>query len=437
MIGTASPCPAELGFRPLRAPLAHLHALPAYPLASHGDVKHRAYPHIASRPHQRRTGLPRSLSARLRALAPDEELGVFLEELAEAVGGETGRGCGGADAARFEAGLPLEPDPARPASQALVQALVHDFRRRQRQASMIVAGCVATSFVLTMVGIAALATFARPAPAEAEPASKGANTVVSHEKAKPAKLILAKAAMVSEPLPLEDQPSSQPKPKSEGAGAGIPKLILVQAGRPLDLAPLLSQRAARYVLFRGLPADATLSAGQRNPSGAWLVKDRDMEHLTLSMASTAGGDYPIEIYALGAASAPQARQRFVFRVAAGPTGGLAGGATSALFSMALLGTAPHQPAPSHASPLMDRAMHLLGEGDIAGARLLFMHLAEQGESDAAYELARTFDGEVLAELGVTGVGPDRTRAVGWYERASESGNAKAAERLKILASLSD
>jgi TPR repeat protein len=86
---------------------------------------------------------------------------------------------------------------------------------------------------------------------------------------------------------------------------------------------------------------------------------------------------------------------------------------------------------------MARAMRLLGEGDIAGARLLLMHLAEQGEADAAYELARTFDAEYLAELGARGVGPDKTRAVGWYEWASESGSVKAAERLKILASLSD
>jgi len=74
---------------------------------------------------------------------------------------------------------------------------------------------------------------------------------------------------------------------------------------------------------------------------------------------------------------------------------------------------------------------------IAGARLLLMHLAEHGESDAAYQLARTFDAEYLTETGALGVGPDKTRAVGWYERASETGSAKAAERLKILASLSD
>jgi hypothetical protein len=306
---------------------------------------------------------------------------------------------------------------------------------------MIVAGCVATSFVLAVVGIAALASFVKPAPAEAEPVIKSSNSDVFQQDAEPAKLILAKAAPFTDRLPVEEEDTASlvpdlgaPPPSAVNAA---PQLIVVQAGRPLELAPLLSQRQARYVLLRGLPNEATLSAGQRNPSGAWLVKDKDVDRLTVTMQSTASGDYPIEVYALGASSAPQARQRLVFRVAAGPTLGVATGASGVLFNMALLGMAPEQPAATKASPLMTRAMRLLGEGDIAGARLLFMHLAEQGEGEAAYELARTFDGEVLSELGARGVGADRTRAVGWYERASETGNAKAAERLKILASLSD
>jgi hypothetical protein len=448
MIGSTTPCPAGSGFRPLRAPLAHLHAAPARPAAILGEVQQRDYPQIESQPHSRREAfaiaLPRSLAARLRALAPDDkELGLFLEDLALAVRAETGNGYDVSDSARFEAGLPLEPQVASPAPQAHMQALVHDFRRRQRQASMIVAGCVATSFVLAVVGIAALASFVKPAPAEAEPVIKSSNSVFFQQDAEPAKLILAKAAPFTDRLPVEEEaeetasldPHLGAPPASPVRAA--PQLIMVQAGRPLDLAPLLSQRQARYVLFRGLPNEATLSAGQRNPSGAWLVKDKDVDRLTLTMQRTASGDYPIEVYALGASSAPQARQRLVFRVAAGPTLGAATGASGVLFNMALLGMAPEQPAATKASPLMTRAMRLLGEGDIAGARLLFMHLAEQGESEAAYELARTFDGEVLSELGARGVGADRTRAVGWYERASETGNAKAAERLKILASLSD
>jgi hypothetical protein len=449
MIGSTAPCPAEPGLQPLRQPLARDYLEAARPAAIPGvrwDAIHRStFPYIETPQYTRRIAsgmaLPRSLAARLHTLAPDDEdLGVFLEDLALAVRVETGSGYDLSDSEAFEAGLPLEP---RAAPQAHMQVLVHDFRRRQRQASMLVAGCVATSIVLTVLGIAALASFAKPSPADADPLVKNSNSVVWRESQDAAlpKLILAKAAPFTEPAPVEEEASSplpQPVTGSSSAANTAPQLIMVQAGRTLELAPLLTQRQARYILVRGLPSEAKLSAGQRNPSGAWLVKDKDADHLTLSIGGTASGDYPVEVYALGASSAPQARQRLVFRVAAGPTLASATGASGTLFNMALGTAAPAQPgAAAETSPLMARAMRLLGEGDIAGARLLFMHLAEQGESDAAYELARTFDAEVLTELGARGVGPDRTRAVGWYEWASETGSVKAAERLKILASLSD
>jgi hypothetical protein len=448
MIGSAAPCTAEPGLQPLRQPLTRDYLEAASPAAIPGvrwDAIHRStYPYIETPKFTRRlaTGmaLPRSLAARLRTLAPDdEELGNFLEDLALAVRGETGLGYDVSDSEAFAAGLPLEP---RPAPQAHMQALVHDFHRRQRQASMLVAGCVATSFVLTVVGIAALVGFSRPAASEGDSLVKTSNSVVWHESQEvaPPKLILAKAAPFTEPAPVEDEtPSASPEPGSGASSAAntAPQLVMVQPGRTLELAPLLTQRDARYILLRGLPREATLSAGQRNPSGAWLVKDKDAERLTLSIAGAVSGDYPVEIYALGAASAPQARQRLVFRVAAGPTLASATGAPATLFDATPGDAAPATPAASEISLLMGRARDLLAQGDIAGARLLYTHLAEQGDSEAAYELARTFDAEVLTELGARGVGPDKTRAVSWYEWASESGSVKAAERLKILASLSD
>ena len=448
MIGSAAPCRAEPGLQPLRQLLARAYLEADRPAAIPGvrwDAIHRStFPYIETPQYTRRIArgmaLPRSLAARLRTLVPDdEELGTFLEDLALAVRAETGSGYDLSDSEAFEAGLPLEP---KPAPQAHMQALVHDFRRRQRQASILVAGCVATSIVLTVVGIAALASFAKPSPADADPLVKSSSSVVWHgsqDFALP-KLILAKAAPFTEPAPVEEEASSaapEPVTASSSAANTPPQLIMVQAGRPLELAPLLTQRQARYVLVRGLPSEAKLSAGQRNPSGAWLVKERDAGHLTLSIGGAASGDYPVEVYALGAASAPQARQRLVFRVAAGPTLASAAGAPGTLFNAAQAPAQAQPAAAAPASPLMTRAIRLLGEGDIAGARLLLMHLAEQGEADAAYELARTFDAEYLAELGARGVGPDKTRAVGWYEWASESGSVKAAERLKILASLSD
>jgi hypothetical protein len=425
MIGSAAPCTAEPGLQPLRQPLTRDYLEAASPAAIPGvrwDAIHRStYPYIETPKFTRRQApalaLPRSLAVR----------------------GETGLGYDVSDSEAFAAGLPLEP---RPAPQAHMQALVHDFHRRQRQASMLVAGCVATSFVLTVVGIAALVGFSRPAASEGDSLVKTSNSVVWHESQEvaPPKLILAKAAPFTEPAPVEDEtPSAPPEPGSGASSAAntAPQLVMVQPGRTLELAPLLTQRDARYILLRGLPREATLSAGQRNPSGAWLVKDKDAERLTLSIAGAVSGDYPVEVYALGAASAPQARQRLVFRVAAGPTLASATGAPATLFDAPPGDVAPATPAASETSLLMGRARDLLAQGDIAGARLLYTHLAEQGDSEAAYELARTFDAEVLTELGARGVGPDKTRAVSWYEWASESGSVKAAERLKILASLSD
>ena len=103
MIGSATPCMAELGSRPLRAPLAHSHAQASQ---AKGEAHRRAYPQIEMQPHLRRPTLPRSLRARLRALAPDDkELGLFLEDLALAVRAESGKGYDLSDADRFEAGL--------------------------------------------------------------------------------------------------------------------------------------------------------------------------------------------------------------------------------------------------------------------------------------------------------------------------------------------
>jgi len=398
--------------------------------------------------------LPRSLGARLKALAADnEELASFLDDLASAVRPEEGRGLGASDSEAFAAGLPLEPKAASPVPQAHVQALVHDFRRRQRQASMLVVGCVATTFVLTLAGIAALASFAGRAPTGAEPPSKNSTSVVWQrpqlDNPPPTKLIPISATLdraeKSEPLLVPSQAAtsetaSSPEAELHGSGGAVPQLILVQADRPLALAPLLSPRPARYVLLRGLPPEAKLSAGQRNPTGAWLVKDKDLGQLTLSIDGAAGGDYPVEIYALGAGSLPQGRQRFVFRVegAPGKTAALERNWAAPLRQMALTDQGQPQAAVTAApSPLMARAMRLLGGGDIAAARLLFQRLADQGEGEAAYELARTFDAQALNELGARGIGADRARALSWYERASETGSNKAAERLKTLASLTD
>ena len=154
---------------------------------------------------------------------------------------------------------------------------------------MIVAGCVATSFVLAVVGIAALASFVKPAPADAEPMIKSSNADVLQPSAEPAKLILAKAAPFTDRLPVRTRTPASLDPILARSGIRSQRRAAADHGAgwtPARLTPLLSQRQARYVLLRGLPNEATLSAGQRNPSGAWLVKDKDVDRLTVTMWST-------------------------------------------------------------------------------------------------------------------------------------------------------
>ena len=355
------------------------------------------------------------------------------------------------------ASLDRERDEVAP--QAVVRALVRDFHRRQRQASFLVAGCLGTACVLTVGGIAILASLVTPAPRET-PASTPAPA--------PATSIAWQVPGVDSALPAPRNPETanrarktgplliQAKAEMDIVGGGLlqqaawrapretpPTAVIFASGdRPLALAPLLSQRQARYLMLRGLPAEAELSSGTRNKSGAWVVKTRDLADLSLSVQTAAAGDYPIEIYSLNSGNAPQGRQIFLLRVGS-PSGASAAAGLNiswpaVLLDMAMMTLA----AEGHSvhdglSPLFARAERLLTEGDIAGARLILHHLAENGEADAAYELARTFDPAVLEELGVRGIEGDRKNAVGWYQRASRTGNAKANERLNILASLSD
>ena len=455
MIGSTPPWDGDPGSQPRRPPSARVRSgfssSAAIAAKRWGPSKGSPSPRIEAAMSEalREATFPRSLTAHLKALASDnDELASFLGDLASAVRPEYDIGLDVSDSEAFAAGLPLEPRASRPASQAHVQALVHAFHRRQRQASMLVAGCVATSFVLTLVGIATLASFAGRSPTDAEPVSKN-STSVAWQRPQPATppimlilasatpdragLVRARAATGNAETPLDAGATPQESNNS------VPKLVLMPAGRPLALSSLLSQRQARYVLLRGLPSEAMLSAGQRNPSGAWIVKDKDLGQLTLSIEGNAGGDYPVEVYALGAGSLPQGRQRLVFRVqpARGQPAALDTNWAAPLRQMALTSAGrPEAAVTIDPSPLMARAMRLLGEGDIAAARLLFECLADLEQGDAAYGLGRTFDPQALAELGARGMGADRT-ALNWYEYASETRSSMATERLKILASLSD
>jgi hypothetical protein len=333
-------------------------------------------------------------------------------------------------------------------TQLQLQGLVQAFYRRQRQASLLVACSVATAVALTFGGLVLLFSVTDRAPAKHEDAPRDVTSIAHAER---------RAAVTPPPFQhisvRTNQPAKAPlliRAKAGGeaqafdeAAPPTAQMILINTGRPLALAPLLPLGSARYLLLRGLPEEAKLSAGRQTGSGTWMVKGADVPDLTLTVGDSANGDYPLEIYRLDTGDGLQARRRLVLRVDQTPQFYAAG------FSLGWPGARPEarrepdakaEPVVASATSiepgvLRERAQRLLGEGDMPAARLILTQLAERGQADAAYELALTYDLEVLVKAGVHGVDGDPAIARAWYERAAQAGHAGAGARLHTLAKL--
>ncbi|MGH6736622.1 MAG: hypothetical protein ACRECX_11165 [Methyloceanibacter sp.] len=331
------------------------------------------------------------------------------------------------------------------AAQAQLKGFVEAFNRRQRQASLLVACSVAIAFTLTLGGLLLMFSVTDPKPtpqedvtpkdvasiarsAEITPPFPDRIRVRANRSAKAA-LLLIRAKADMEP------------PAIGAAAASDARVIHATTGRPLALASLLPLGSARYLLLRGLPDQAALSAGRKTGTGSWMVKDEDVPSLTLTLGGSASGDYPVDVYLLEANSGPQARRSLVLRVEPAPrlyTAGLSLGwplaqPTSEAATPEATETPPVAVPTIEPRALVERAHTLLAEGDIAGARLILMHLAERGDGDAAYALASTYDLGALGRYGANGVAGDPAMARAWYERAARQGHAGAAQRLKATA----
>ena len=475
MIGSSTPLAEQPDWHPVHRANAMLRAAllssthpsePAEDLPSVESLS-RAIESVMEGPV--RITYPTSLAARLDALAVEDEFPAFEDLMSGAPrrGGASETLLPQADAPLGEAspeawdeaddgfgetgelmvGVPLDPEIRILPSQVHVQSLLREFRRRQRHASLLVAGSIATAVLLTVGGLVLVASMTAPRPADSNNRPPTRSTSVAWQR--PANSPLdpgLQRAAVSANRAAKGEPLLVPAPAGSSPLLSVtapsqPQTILAASRRQIAFAPLLPPSHAGYLLIRGLPADAKLSAGRKSESGTWLVKGEHVHDLTLSIGEAAEGDYPIEVYVLQSGDGPQARRSLVLRVEA-PARTYPVVGPDMDWASALLDVVPSAHAaeettvPAEAAVLRERAKRLLEEGDIAAARLLLLHLAERGEGEAAYELARTFDREMLAALGAIGVDGDPARARGWYQRASQVGNVKAAERLKILASLS-
>ncbi len=87
-----------------------------------------------------------------------------------------------------------------------------------------------------------------------------------------------------------------------------------------------------------------------------------------------------------------------------------------------------------APDLRQRAGERLMIGDIPGARAFFLKAVQFGDAGSAFQLARTYDPEVLGGMDVIGPQPDPRLALHWYEQAASGGYEAAILRLEQLRS---
>jgi hypothetical protein len=238
------------------------------------------------------------------------------------------------------------------------------------------------------------------------------------------------------------------------------------AGKPVRLPiDLNGARAEDYsfLMFRGLPANVTLSAGFRLKE-SWAVSLRDLDNLMIEAPETYQGAFNLEILLIKGRDTPAESQVISVEIVAddiqlppsqaiaqpnapGPQVLTAAPRTiepaerAAAAPAPIVRAAPRAAAPAPAarpSPqeeaMMERASSLLSNNDVSSARLLYEHLANSGSARAALAMGQTYDPAYLRSIDPKGLKADIAKARQWYKRAAEMGNQDASSRLSGLAS---
>jgi TPR repeat protein len=249
-------------------------------------------------------------------------------------------------------------------------------------------------------------------------------------------------------------PAAQAQGRSEALVLMVSPAIALapssQVPLSIELAPAAAVPPRAIVLIKGLPATISLSEGRLFESGVWAVAAAHAGPLTITASSVAAGrsDLTISLVAIDGTLLAEAKSALLIS-AAEPQATAAVTVTvpaNTIFTAALPQRKPRDIIPPVTKRLTsDQTELLLGlvkkgdelmtGGNVAAARLLYRHAADNGLAAAALALATTFDGQELSRRRVLrGVRADPKQAQFWYEKARELGSADARERLLRLGS---
>lgn len=251
-----------------------------------------------------------------------------------------------------------------------------------------------------------------------------------------------------------------------------PKLVVLDAipHQPGETVPIgISIEDAiegSVAIVRGIPKNATLSAGERRSDGSWLIPSGELEHAMIAPPGGFAGamDLSLELRlpdnrladrraihiewprpVVAEVQPAEVGPKEVRAAAVGPAGLAEGGELqpreykppASLPSAKPTAPIVHRLDPQEIAALLKRGHELIASGDLGAARLVLQRAAEAGDARAALALAGTYDPSVLETLPIHGFVPNVALARHWYEKAQEFGSPDAPQRLQMLASRKD
>lgn len=237
---------------------------------------------------------------------------------------------------------------------------------------------------------------------------------------------------VEAPPSLTPTPAAPPAPPVASSVPAVqprllaPGALTIAAGAlqrmPIQVEPpVLASRAT--IVVAGLPAGTriapSIGSAAEVPGAGWSIAAADGPRLELTVPAAAIGRHELAIglrsHDQQLLSSAQVVLTVVAQQAAPPP-------------MADAGRIDE----TEVQRLLGEGKRQLAAGHVAAARLLFQRAADNGNGEAARLLGDTWDPAKLYALGVRGVATDIERAIHWYERADELGDALAKARLTAL-----
>jgi hypothetical protein len=219
-------------------------------------------------------------------------------------------------------------------------------------------------------------------------------------------------------------------------GVEIPLSLRLPSPEQLQRA---GSETGAFILIRNIPSELSLSEGM--PIGTnWIMSLPQAGRARLVAKEELGGHHRLEFLLIGPGNRVLAETSVVAKPApAAPSVPREVVVERPVAAVAVEPKPEKRPAPpkrsiseDEESILLSKGAELVGQGGIAGARLIFEELAQQGSSYGALALARTYDPAYVAAAPSGSIVPDIPKALAWYKKASDLGSGEASQRISQL-----